>query len=57
MAHVFDLKNTGCVETTKGKKKLSLVTFTTGIDDNNIYQLQKQKEHTRKKKKKKRDKN
>jgi hypothetical protein len=53
------LKITGCVERTKGKKKLSLVTFTTGIDDNNIYQLHKKKEYTRKKKNKKnkRDKN
>jgi len=57
VAHIFDLKNPVCVETTKGKKKLSLVTFTTGIEDNNIYQLNKKKRiHTEEEKKKKKKK-
>lgn len=44
-SRVFDLFNTVCVETTKGegKIKLSLIIFTTGIEDNNIYQLDKKK--------------
>ncbi len=49
-SRVFDLFNTVCVETTKGegKIKLSLIIFTTGIEDNNIYQLNKKKKKKKK---------
>jgi hypothetical protein len=42
MAHFFDRKNSVCVEITKGKINCHLL-FTTGIEDNNIYQLNKKK--------------
>ncbi len=51
MAHFFDLENTLCVETTKGTSNCPSL-FTTGTEDNNIYQLDKKKKkntHGRKK--------